>query len=51
MGQSLASLDPIRDEPRTSGRRKAVIALAIGAFLLLAILVLQGSFNLKFISP
>jgi two-component system, NtrC family, nitrogen regulation sensor histidine kinase NtrY len=28
-----------------------VIALAIGAFLLLAILVLQASFNLKFISP
>ena len=51
MGQSLASLNPIRDEPRTSGRRKAVIALPIGAFLLLAILVLQGSFNLKFISP
>jgi nitrogen fixation/metabolism regulation signal transduction histidine kinase len=28
-----------------------VIALAIGAFLLLAALVLQASFNLKFISP
>jgi nitrogen fixation/metabolism regulation signal transduction histidine kinase len=28
-----------------------VIALAIGAFLLLAILVAQASFNLKFISP
>jgi two-component system nitrogen regulation sensor histidine kinase NtrY len=28
-----------------------VIALAIGAFLLLAVLVLQASFNLKFISP
>jgi len=28
-----------------------VITLAIGAFLLLAILVLQASFNLKFISP
>lgn len=28
-----------------------MIALAIGAFLLLAILVLQASFNLKFISP
>src|ERR1700687_3506564 len=48
---SLAPPNPIRDEPKTSGRRKAVIALAIGAFLLLAVLVLQASFNLKFISP
>jgi two-component system, NtrC family, nitrogen regulation sensor histidine kinase NtrY len=47
----LAPTTPTRDEPRASGRRKAVIALAIGAFLLLAILVLQGSFNLKFLSP
>jgi nitrogen fixation/metabolism regulation signal transduction histidine kinase len=47
----LAALDPIRDETKTSGRRKLVIALAIGAFLLLAILVGQASFNLKFISP
>jgi nitrogen fixation/metabolism regulation signal transduction histidine kinase len=47
----LAAPNPIRDEPKTSGRRKAVIALAIGAFLLLATLVLQASFNLKFISP
>jgi two-component system nitrogen regulation sensor histidine kinase NtrY len=48
---TLSAPNPIRDEPRTSGRRKAVIALAIGAFLLLAILVAQASFNLKFISP
>src|SRR6202158_113096 len=48
---SLAAPNPIRDETKTSGRRKAVIALAIGAFLLLAVLVLQASFNLKFISP
>jgi nitrogen fixation/metabolism regulation signal transduction histidine kinase len=47
----LAAPNPIRDETKTSGRRKAVIALAIGAFLLLAILVAQASFNLKFISP
>ena len=47
----MAAPTPIRDETRTSGRRKAVIALAIGAFLLLAALVLQASFNLKFISP
>src|SRR5712671_37935 len=48
---SLAAPNPIRDETKTSGRKKAVIALAIGAFLLLAVLVLQASFNLKFISP
>ena len=42
---------PIREESKTSGRRKAVIGLAIGVFLLLAILVGQASFNLKFISP
>jgi len=47
----LAAPNPIRDETKTSGRKKAVIALAIGAFLLLAVLVLQASFNLKFISP
>jgi nitrogen fixation/metabolism regulation signal transduction histidine kinase len=43
--------NPIRDETKTSGRRTFVITLAIGAFLLLAVLVLQASFNLKFISP
>lgn len=47
----MAAPDPIRQESKTSGRRKVVITLAIGAFLLLAILVLQASFNLKFISP
>jgi hypothetical protein len=47
----LGASNPIRDETKTSGRRKAVITLAIGAFLLLAMLVLQASFNLKFISP
>jgi two-component system nitrogen regulation sensor histidine kinase NtrY len=48
---ALAAPNPIRDEPKTSGRRRFVITLAIGAFLLLTILVLQASFNLKFISP
>ena len=47
----MASADPIRPEPRTSGRRKAVITLGAGAFLLLAILVSQASFNLTFLSP
>jgi len=48
----MAVTDPIREAiTKTSRRRKAVITLAIGAFLLLAILVAQASFNLKFISP
>jgi two-component system nitrogen regulation sensor histidine kinase NtrY len=47
----LTITNPVRDESKTSGRRKAVIGLGIGAFLLLAILVAQASFNLKFISP
>jgi two-component system nitrogen regulation sensor histidine kinase NtrY len=47
----VAPPNPTRDETRTSGRRKAVITLAVVAFLLLAILVAQASFNLKFISP
>ncbi len=48
---ALGTPTPIRDESKTSGRRKAVIALGIGSFLLLAMLVGQASFNLKFISP
>jgi two-component system, NtrC family, nitrogen regulation sensor histidine kinase NtrY len=48
---ALTPQNPIRDETKTSGRRTFVITLAIGAFLLLAVLVLQASFNLKFISP
>jgi nitrogen fixation/metabolism regulation signal transduction histidine kinase len=47
----LAAQSPIREENKTSGRRKFVITVAIAAFLLLAILVGQASFNLKFISP
>ena len=42
---------PFRDQTRTSGRLKAVITLGVAAFLLLVVLVSQGSFNLKFISP
>ena len=42
---------PTRPEPKVSGRRKAVIALALAAALLLAVLISQASFNLKFISP
>ncbi len=47
----MSAPNPIRDESKTSGRRRAVIGFGIGAFLLLAILVAQASFNLKFISP
>jgi two-component system, NtrC family, nitrogen regulation sensor histidine kinase NtrY len=47
----VAITDPIRDQPKRSGRRKVLVALTIAAFLLLAILVAQASFNLKFISP
>jgi nitrogen fixation/metabolism regulation signal transduction histidine kinase len=47
----VASPNPIRPASKTSGRRKAVITLGAGAFLLLAILVSQASFNLTFISP
>src|SRR6202142_2582481 len=47
----LALTDPIRDDRKPSGRRKVLITLTISAFLLLAILIAQASFNLKFISP
>ncbi len=48
----MAAPNPIREaETGTSNRWKVVVALAIGAFLLLAVLVAQASFNLKFISP
>jgi two-component system, NtrC family, nitrogen regulation sensor histidine kinase NtrY len=47
----LADSTPTRPEGKTSGRRKAVITLAVAAFLLLAILISQASFNLKFINP
>ena len=47
----MAAPNPTRPEGKTSGRLKAVITLAVGAFLLLAVLVSQASFNLKFISP
>jgi two-component system nitrogen regulation sensor histidine kinase NtrY len=47
----LSAPSPIREEAKPSGRRKVLITLTISAFLLLAILVAQASFNLKFISP
>ncbi len=47
----MSDLTPTRDATKTSGRLKAVITLAVAAFLLLVVLVSQGSFNLKFISP
>ena len=42
---------PIRNEQKAPGRWKVVTALAIAGSLLLTVLVLQGSFNLRFISP
>jgi nitrogen fixation/metabolism regulation signal transduction histidine kinase len=47
----LAAPNPTRPEGKTSGRRKVVITLTVASSLLLAILVSQASFNLKFISP
>jgi hypothetical protein len=47
----LPPTNPSRNESKPSGRRKAVITLAASAFVLLAIMVAQASFNLKFISP
>src|SRR5712671_6689993 len=37
--------------PKTSNRKRAIILLAIGVFLLLAILVSQTAFELKFLQP
>ena len=48
---SLPEPVPTRSETKPSRRRKAVIGLAVAAVLLLAVLVSQASFNLKFISP
>jgi len=46
----LAQLERTRI-PKTSNRRRAIILLAIGVFLLLAILVSQTAFDLKFLRP
>ncbi len=37
--------------PKTSNRKRAIILLAIGVFLLLAMLVSQTAFDLKFLRP
>ena len=37
--------------PKTSNRKQAIILLAIGVFLLLALLVSQTAFDLKFLRP
>ena len=47
----MAAPNPTRPEGKTSRRKKVVITLAVASFFLLAILVSQASFNLKFISP
>lgn len=51
MTAHLVDPQPTRLEPRTPRRLKVVVGLAIGAFVLLGVLVSQASFNLRFISP
>jgi nitrogen fixation/metabolism regulation signal transduction histidine kinase len=47
----LAGSSPSRVAEKTSSRRKAIILLAAGIFLLLAVIVSQTAFNLTFIRP
>ena len=47
----MAGPTPTRPAEKTSSRRKAIILLGAGIFLLLAILVSQAAFNLTFLSP
>lgn len=47
----MAAKNPTRAAEGISSRRKAIILLAAGIFLLLAILVSQAAFNLTFLSP
>jgi len=42
---------PIPTRPKTSNRKRAIILLAVAVFLLLAILVSQTAFDLKFLTP
>ena len=47
----MAITDPVRPPEKGSSRRKVIILLAVGSFVLLVVLVSQAAFNLKFISP
>src|SRR5438309_6034986 len=48
---SVSTANPIRPGGKTSGRRKAIILLAIGILLLFGLLLSQSSFDLPFLNP
>src|SRR5438132_9750619 len=48
---NVSTANPIRPGGKTSGRRKAIILLAIGIFVLFGILLSQSSFDLPFLNP
>jgi len=45
------NLDPTRSNDKTSGRKKAIVFLAIAIVLLFGILLSQSSFDLPFLNP
>ena len=47
----MSTANPIRPGGKTSGRRKAIILLAIGILLLFGLLLSQSSFDLPFLNP
>jgi two-component system nitrogen regulation sensor histidine kinase NtrY len=47
----VSTVNPIRPERETSGRRKAIILLTIGILLLFGLLLSQSSFDLPFLNP
>src|SRR5437667_4434498 len=48
---SVSTANPNRPDGKTSGRKKAIILLAIGIFVLFGILLSQSSFDLPFLNP
>src|SRR5438445_2069931 len=48
---SVSTANPIRPGGKPSGRRKAIILLAIGILLLFGLLLSQSSFDLPFLNP
>src|SRR5256885_540659 len=48
---SVSTANPNRPDGKTSGRRKAIILLAIGILLLFGLLLSQSSFDLPFLNP
>ncbi len=47
----MRNLDPTRSNDKTSGRKKAIVFLAIAIVLLFGILLSQSSFDLPFLNP